>query len=348
MKKITPILTSFVFVALACLPAFAQGPQPVRKLIYSLEAGEELLRPESFIFLSATKESMILVLSKGKEGKNPPFFVVKNGTKKGPFNKLVEVMKAAYDDEDVSIGIYRDCADYTPDQTKLPEDAVPLTEPDENGNQTVVFKGKTFGPYLSVPSLLATPDGSRAYFTANEKDKLWIMCSDGRKVPIAGSPRDIKLSPDGKNAAVACQGSLSPSQEEKLAAEDPEKFSAEMNKAFVYTIDGKKFGPYGMDFKDFWFSNGNNNLFFLDGNQLYMSGLPTLTIKIDPFSICDFYPSADGRKYAYFAVDSLVFSDGKKYPFPLNIITSEEGGQTKIKWITLENKKDIVVYQRAI
>jgi len=348
MKKVTPILTLFLFAALASLPAFAQGPQPVRRLIYSLEAGEALLQPESAIFISATKENVILVLSKGKGGKNPPFFVVKNGNKKGPFNKLVEVMQAGFDGEDVSTGIYRDCADYTPDQSRIPPDAIPSAEADESGSQTVVFKGKTFGPYLSVLSLLATPDGSRAYFTASEKDKLWIICSDGRRVPIAGSPRDLRLSPDGKNAAVACAGSLSPSQEEKLAAEDPEKLNAEMNKAYVYTIDGKKFGPYGMDFKDFWFSDGNNNLFFLDGNQLYMNGIPTLTLKIEPFSLCDFYPSADGKKYAYFNVESLVFSDGKKYPFPLNIITFEEGEQTMIKWIALENKKDIVVYQRAI
>jgi hypothetical protein len=317
-------------------------------LIYSLEAGEELLQPESAIFISATKENVILVLSKGKGGKNPPFFVVKNGNKKGPFNKLVEVMQAGYDGEDLSTGIYRECADYTPDQTQLPWDAAPSTEADENGNQTVVFKGKTFGPYLSVLGLLATPDGSRAYFTVNDKDKLWIICSDGRRVPIAGSPRDLKLSPDGKNAVVACTGSLSPAEEEKLAAADPEKFNAEMNKTYVYTIDGKKFGPYGMDFKDFWFSVGNNNFFFLDGNQLYMNGIPTLTLKIDRLSPCDFYPSADGKKYALFTVESLVFSDGKKYPFSLNIIAFEEGGQTVIKWVALENKKDIVVYQRTI
>jgi hypothetical protein len=126
MKNATSSLTSFVFAALAFLPAFAQGSQPVRKLIYSLEPGEELLQPESAIFLSATKENVILVLSKGKGGKNPPFFVVKNGNKKGPFNKLDEVMKAGYDGEDVSSGIYRDCADYTPDQTRLPWDAAPL------------------------------------------------------------------------------------------------------------------------------------------------------------------------------------------------------------------------------
>jgi len=348
MKKVTPILTLFVFVALTCLPAFAQGPQPVRKLIYSLETGEELLQPESAIFISATKESVILILSKGKGDKGPPLFVVKNGKKKGPFTKLQEAMEAAYEGEGGSIGVFRDCADYTPDQAQIPPDAIPSTEFDERGGQTVVFKGKTFGPYLSVSDVLATRDGSRAYFMVNDKDRLWLICSDGRKVPIAGSPQTLKLSPDGKNAIVACTGSLSPTEIEELAATDPEKFNAEMNKNYVYTIDGKKFGPYGMDFKDFWFSVGNNNFFFLDGNQLYMNGISTLTLKIEPFSPCDFYPSADGRKYALFTLESLVFSDGKKYPFPLNIITFQEGEQTMIKWVALENKRDIVVYQRAI
>jgi hypothetical protein len=348
MKKRAPILTLCVFAALACLPAFAQGPQPVRKLIYSLEAGEEILQPESAIFISATKESVILLLSKGKGDKGSPFFVVKNGNKKGPFTKLEEAMEAAYKGEDISTGIYRDCADYTPDQGQIPPNAVPSTEYDESGGQTVVFKGKTFGPYLSVLDVWGTPDGSRAYFTVNDKDKLWLICSDGRKVPIAGSPETIKLSPDGKNAIVACTGSLSPAETEELAATQPEKFNAEMNKKYVYTIDGKRLGPYGMDFKDFWFSIGNNNFFFLDGNQLYMNGNPILTLKIEPFSPCDFYPSADGRKYALFTLESLVFSDGKKYPFPLSIITFQEGGQTMIKWVALENKKDIVVYQRTI
>ena len=348
MKKANLILTSLVFVALACLPAFAQGPQPVRKLIYSLEAGEQFLQPESAIFISATKESAILFLSKGKGGKNPPFFVIKNGNKKGPFNKLQEAMEAAYEGEDISPGMSRDCADYTPDQSRLPYDELPLTEPDESGGQTVVFKEETFGPYLSVFDLLATPDGSRAYFVANEQDKLWIICSDGRKVPIAGSLRGLRVSPDGKNAAVACSGSFSPAEMEELAATQPEKFDAEMNKKYVYTIDGKKFGPFGVDFKDVWFSVGNNNLFFLDGNQLYVNGIPILSLKIEQFSSCDFYPSADGTRYAFFTVESLVFSDGKKYPFPLSVITFQQGGQTMIKWVALENKRDIVVYQRAI
>jgi len=341
---------SIAFIALVilvCLPAFSQGPQPVRKLIYSLEAGEEILQAESAIVVSATKEYVILVLAKGK-GEKGPFFVFQNGKKKGPFAKLKEAMAAAYLSQDDSAGIIRDCADYSPDQSLIPPDAVPSTEGDESSGQTVVFKGKTFGPYLSVLAVMATPDGSRAYFAVNDKDKVWLICSDGRKVFIASAPDTIKISPDGKNAIVACTGSLSPSEAVKLIAAQPEKYNAEMNKKYVYTIDGKKFGPFGMDFKDFWFSVGNNNFFFLDGNQLYMNGTPILTLKIEPFSPCDFYPSVDGKKYALFTLESLVFSDGKKYPFPLSIVTFPESGQTMIKWVALENKKDIVVYQRAI
>ena len=340
-------LTLITLLVLVCLPAFSQGPQPVRKLIYSLEAGEEIMQPESAIIISATKESLTLVLSKGK-GEKGPFLVFQNGKKKGPFAKLKEAMATAYPSQDDSAGIFRDCADYTPDQGLLPPDAVPSIEGDESSGQTVFFKGKTFGPYLSVFDVKATPDGSRAYFAVNDKDKVWLICSDGRNVFIASAPDTIKISPDGKNAIVACTGSLSPSEAVKLIATQPEKYNAEMNRKYVYTIDGKKFGPYGMDFKDFWFSVGNNSFFFLDGNQLYMNGTPTLTLKIEPFSPCDFYPSADGKKYALFTLENLIFCDGKKYPFPLSIIAFQEGGQTMIKWIALENNKDIVVYQRAI
>jgi hypothetical protein len=345
--KLKPSYTLPALVILASLPPFAQGPQPARKLVYSLAPGEEILQPESAIFISAAKDSVTLVLAKGK-GENGPFFVFKNGTKKGPFTKLKEVMAAAYPSEDESTGIYRDCADYTPDQAQIPPDAMATVETDDSGGQKVVFKGKTFGPYLSVFDVRGTPDGSRAYFAVNDQDKVWLMCSDGRKVQIYSPPDTIKISPDGKNAVVACTGALSPSAAEKLMAADPEKYNAEMNKKYVYTIEGKKFGPYGMDFKDFWYSVGNNNFFYLDGNQLYMNGTPTITLRIDPFSPCDFYPSADGRKYALCTVESLAFSDGQKFPFPLSVITFPEGVQTIIKWVALENRKDIVVYQRAI
>jgi len=326
MKEATLLLALLVFVALAGLPALTQGPQPVRKVVYSLEPGEKFLQPESAISISATKESVILVLSKGKGDKGPPFFVIQDGNKKGPFKKLKDVMAAAYDGQDQEPGIFRDCAAYRPQDEQPSSDAVP-TVSEAGGGQTVVFKGNTYGPYTGVFDVKGTPDGSRAYFTANDKDKMWFICSDGRKVQVAGEPREILFSSDGKNALVACA-------------------SSSENSGFVYTIDGKKFGPFGEDFNECWFPVGSNSFFFLVGDQLYMNGTPT--IKIERFDPCDFYPSADGKKYALFTYENLVFSDGMKYPFPLKIVSFQENGQTVIKWVALENEKDVVVYQRAI
>lgn len=330
---------------LAAFPALGQGPQPARKLIYSLEPGEILLQPESTIFMSATKDSAVLVLAKGKKDKGP-FFVVRDGKRKGPFTTLKDIMAAAYDSGDISAGIFRDCADYTPDQAGAMTAEITPQITYDGDRQSVDFNGKSYGPYLSVFEAKGSADGSRAYFTVNDKDRLWFMCSDGRKVPIAGTPQTVKLSPDGRKAIVACAGTLSPAEAEKLQAADIDKFGADQSKMYVYTIDGGKFGPFIEDFKDYWFSAASNSYFFLVGSQLYMNGAPTL--RIGAISPCDFYPSADGKRYALFTYENLVFSDGQKYPYPLTIRTFPENGQTMIKWVALENKRDIVIYQRAI
>jgi hypothetical protein len=325
MKKAAAFLAFFVFATLAVLPAFAQGPQPIRKVVYSLEPGEQFLQPESAIFISATKESVILVLSRGKRDRGSPFFVFKDGSMKGPFKKLNDVMLAAYEGQDQGPGIARDCAAYFSEREEQSPDAAPQVSED-GGGQTVVFNGKTYGPYKAVYDVRGMPDGSRAYFMVADKGKKWFICSDGRKVQIDGSPKAVMFSQDGKNALA---GSL-------IAQRD----------LFIYTIDGQKFGPFGEDMGEPWFPAGSNNFFFLIGNQLYMNGTPTL--KVEQFDPCDFYPSADGKRYALFTYENLVFSDGMKYPFPLNVVSFQEKEQTIIRWVALENDKDIVVYQRAI
>jgi hypothetical protein len=66
---------------------------------------------------------------------------------------------------------------------------------------------------------------------------------------------------------------------------------------------------------------------------------------IDP---CSFYPSADGKTYAMYDYQQIAFSDGQKFPPPLAIVVFDRNGRTIFKWVTLENKKDLVVYQRVM
>jgi len=46
--------------------------------------------------------------------------------------------------------------------------------------------------------------------------------------------------------------------------------------------------------------------------------------------------------------DSIVFSDGQSYPPPLDVAVFQRAGRTVVRWITLENEKMIVVYERTM
>jgi hypothetical protein len=171
-------------------------------------------------------------------------------------------------------------------------------------------------------------------------------CTDGRKVAVGGMPEEFKFSPNGLNAAVLCTGTLN-HLDETLP---PEKLIADNEKKFIYTIDGKKYGPFstgfGEGYGEFWFASTGNDLYYETGGQLYRNGVVLMKASwVDP---CSFYPSPDGKKYALFSYEDIVFSDGQKFPSPLDILVFNKNGQTMFKWIALENKRDLVVYQRAM
>ena len=63
---------------------------------------------------------------------------------------------------------------------------------------------------------------------------------------------------------------------------------------------------------------------------------------------CEFYPSPDGKSYARADYESIRFSDGRKYPSPLNVGVYQDKGKVIYRWIALENNKDVVVYQRTM
>lgn len=340
------LVPALIFLISAFGWAFArpQGTPPARTVVYSLEPGEEILMPESSLCITMDGEHVTLVLAKGKEG---PFFVVRDGVKKGPFTKLAEAMKVADEGRCDKPLRGSECAMYNPAPEAMDMASI---MGDEAGGQVIRFNGKTFGPYTMILNVKITADKSRLYYVATEKDKTWFACTDGRKVQVGGMPEDFKFSPDGRNALIKMTGMLSMSDIQKLMGQAPEKVAAAMkdnDKKFLYAIDGRKFGPFGDGFSEFWFPK-NSNVFYYEamGGKVYRDGVEVPVPR--GFGACGFYPSEDGKKYALYTYENLIFSDGAKYPFPLGLLTRAQDGGTVFKWVTLENKKDFVVYQRML
>ncbi|MCX6566635.1 MAG: hypothetical protein NTW38_09500 [Candidatus Aminicenantes bacterium] len=348
MRKKTAFLGIFVLSVLALAgaasPAFAQDP--ARKILYSLEPGETIMKAESMMALTAEGTDLTLVTTKGA-GDQGPFFVFRDGARKGPFADLKDAMAAAYAGGKMSSENKRDCAAYTPDP--VPDDTQPNITEEESG-MTLQFKGVSLGPHFLILLNSLTPDGARAYITAMDNDKSWLECSDGRKVSFGGTPGDLKVSPDGKNAAVLVTGSYSMNAMNDLGKLPPDKMAAafkEMDKKYLYTIDGKKFGPFdSFDSSSFWFPKMTNDLYFRVGDQVFRNGAPMM--KAESLDPCNFYPSVDGKSYAMFDYSNITFSDGEKYPSPLDVRAYQEKGKTVFKWIALENNKDLVAYQRTM
>jgi len=266
-----------------------------------------------------------------------------------PYTNVEEAMTAAYKGREDTQGKQHECAAYEPGDP--PDGARPEPAAAAGGKQVVQFKGKTFGPYMLVFRAQGTPDGANAYFTASDNDKAWFGCSDGRIVSFGGLPIDFKFSPDGKNAAVIVQGKLSLDETNNLSKLPMEKMAAafkDLEKKYLYTIDGKSFGPFESSFDSysFWYPKSSNDLYYRVGDDIFRNG--TLLFKAGSFDRCNFYPSPDGKTYAMYTYESIVFSDGRSFPSPLDVVVFPRGGQTVFRWITLENEKKLVVYARTM
>jgi hypothetical protein len=320
----------------------AQIPQPERRVVYTLEPGEEILIPESSLCIAMDGVHITLVLTKGKEG---PFFVVRDGVKKGPFAKLAEAMKVADEGRCDKPQSGSECAKYNPGDEAM--DIASLVSEDERG-QVIRFNGKTFGPYTMILSIKPAADKSLLYYVASEKDRTWFACTDGRKVQVGGMPGEFEISPDGRNALIKMMGTMSMAEMQKVGELPPDKLAEAMkdaDKKVLYSIDGRKFGPFGENFSDFWFAVSSNAFYYEVADKVYRDGV-LITVP-EGFSACAYYPSEDGKRYVLHTYEFLIFSDGAKFPFPLNVFIATRNDRIIVKWAALENKKDLVVYQRA-
>ena len=316
--------------------------------VYTLAPDEEILRPESTIMVSAEGADVVLVLSKGN-GSAPSFFVFREGKKTGPYPDITGAMAAAYAGRKNAPGGSGDCAVYDPPD---PPNGHPEPGPGAGGKQVVQFRGKSLGSHLMVFQALATPDGATAFYTAGDSDKSWFGCSDGRVVSFGGVPEDMKFSPDGKNGAVMVKGKLTMAQMGDLGKLPPEKLAAamkDMDSVLLYTIDGRSFGPFNGDAfnpSSFWYPKSSNDLYYRLDDGVFRNG--ALMFKTPSFDRCGFYPSPDGKSYALYDYEKIVFSDGPSYPSPLDVAVFPRAGRTVFLWISLENEKKIMVYERQM
>ena len=273
----------------------------------------------------------------------------RDGKKTGPYARLEDAMKAAYAGREAGGENRHACAAFDP--AEPPESARPVPDVAAGGKQVIKFRGRTFGPYFMIIGARGTPDGATAYFTAADNDKAWFGCSDGRVVSFGGLPVDFKFSPDGKNAAALVQGKLSLAAMNDLGKLPPEKMAAAMQdqeKYFLRTIDGKVFGPFESSFGagSFWYPGSSNDLYYRVRDEVFRNG--ARLFKAGSFDKCNFYPSPDGRAYAFSSYESITFNDGRTFPSPLDIVVFARAGKTVFRWITLENEKRLVVYERTM
>jgi hypothetical protein len=345
MRKSRIVLGVLVAAALSTAALKQTGAaDAARTVLYSLESGETIMRAESTMALALNATDVVLITTKGK-GDAGPFFVLRDKARKGPFSNFKEAMAAAYAGRTPLAPRKRTCATYDP---AAPPPGAALTPVAARGGQSMQFKGTTLGPHQMVLSTLVTPDGALAYVTSMDGDKAWLESSDGRKVSFGGTPGELKISPDGRNAAVHVQGRSSMSEMQAMSKLPPEKFleaAKDMNATFLYTLDGKTYGPFD-PFGGFWYAKTSSDLFFRVKDQVFRNGAPMLTIS--SFDPCNFYPSPDGKAYVVFDYANITFSDGKKYPSPLDVSAAAEGGRIVVRWLALENNKDLVVYQKAL
>ena len=214
------------------------------------------------------------------------------------------------------------------------------------GSGSVKFQGKLYGPYGQIMKLCISEDGQNFYAVAIDAEmKIKFFDKNDRKVDLAGVPEDLIISPDGTKAFAVLKGDLNPFDPESMAKimADPEAYNNP--KVKLVGIDGTTYGPFPSDqYADAWFVPPaklvvySNYEITLDGKFLFKSE--------DYISKCDIWVSSNGKDYAWANYEYLIFNDGTKYTAPLAIKYTAGGGQANLKWISLENEKNLVLYNR--
>jgi hypothetical protein len=356
---------------LALILIFNLSAANTQEVLLTLPHGEELLYEESYLTLFEVKNGL-QVCTIDKEGH---YYVYMNNLRHGPFFKLQDATEL------INYTGYDSNSGNDPKNKAYDEDLVSM---DDEGDVYITINQKRSGPYRSVQDLYVSANGIDYMAVVSKIDKMYkyppdylLIGSSHPDVPLRGEPYELKVNQSVKNGVVATRIENSENtdmeavykQLERIAelAElmEAEKISmqqyinemtiigsqAESNshEYYVYTDNKQVLGPYSINY----FSsqvpgygvNSGDRWHMVAGGKLYISGKPVKDF--DDF-IVDFYWSKTGNNYAYQTYDSIFFSSGESYSFPVEIKAVEEKGKTVLKWLTFENESKFVLYQKTL
>jgi hypothetical protein len=171
-----------------------QTPPTNGTLAFTLDEGERIMYDEASITGSKNNLSWKFV-TYSKEGK---YFLIDNGNRTGPFDDSPITSKRAESGESGSASSLEGDEKVAKKYTKL-----------ANGKPTIVFNGKTYGPYLMVQSMVVSADKQHFFAVALEGNSMMdmskgkgVLFSEKGKQELPGMPFKLKASP-GFSVAVA-------------------------------------------------------------------------------------------------------------------------------------------------
>jgi hypothetical protein len=329
--------------------------QVKRQILFTIGPGETVLYGKSEIFLENSGGKVSLVTVDG----NSKYFFYDKGIRKGPFENSSDCnFETAKDDESLYTSIYNS------DGANHGHNLVSATD---NGLSVIHAGDKTYGPFESVLNVWADKNGKFLMAITSEGTKYNMVSISGSNIPLEGLPYATNIGPSGNKIVITVIrdedpalayisrdiSNLSEVEFLKISHEIEEKQkNAAPPEAYIYTNEGKKFGPYSKSVmyggNPFFCQTSGDNWLLLAGTELFVNGLFLAKIPMDTVSSGDLWVSEDGKRYAVITYDNIFFSDGQSFQYPQRIRMVKKDGKTWFNWISIENKTDVILYSRDI
>lgn len=349
-----------------------------QKLILSIDQGEEILYPESSISLN-DKQGGIQVCTVDNSGN---YYVYSEGIKKGPFSKKENAF------EKIAFPNTSNESNTTPEHENKAweEDYVTINEKGESflkvNGKTMGPYSTVRDLYITADGKHFAAITGKLRSDQSFMTDYFLSSADYPEVKLSGEPGILKASQSLKTAVVCTEETITQeidmksiedysAQVEKLMKEfetsemsvddinkmgekmeqikKPESLQSKSNH-YIYINSGTKIdllescpGEKELNFG----INSGEKWFYFENGKLFISGKLEKDFG-DNKNITNFWWSKNGNGYAFSTYSELIFSDGKTYPFPLSMILFEENGKTFLKWITLEENRNFIIYQKEL